>query len=88
MWFAVAHFLVLESCSAPVHETQVSVLLQTSNKTNALFWSAGFTCLFLAALGLCCCAWLSLVTVSWGYALDLVLRPLIAAASFAAGHGL
>ena len=67
MWFVVADFLVLESfVFASVHESQVTMFLQTSNKTNAIFWSAGFMYLFLAVLvlGLCCCTWLSLVAVS------------------------
>ena len=65
MWFVVAEFLVLESfVFASVHESQVTMFLQTSNKTNAIFWSAGFMYLFLAVLGLWCCTWLSLVAVS------------------------
>lgn len=78
MWFVVANFLVLESfVFASVHESQVTMFLQTSNKTNAIFWTAGFMYLFLAVLGLYCCTGCSLV------ALRMLL---IAGASFVSEH--
>ena len=40
-----------------------------------------FYCLFLAVLGLCCCASFSLVALSQGYTLAVVLRPVFAVVS-------
>ena len=47
-----------------------------------------FIYLFLAVLGLRCCAWASLVASRGGYFLVVVCRLLIVVASLAAGHGL
>ena len=48
-----------------------------------------FVCLFLAALGLCCCAWAFSSCSEWGllFVVEL-LRLLIAVASLAAEHRL
>ena len=42
-----------------------------------------FICLFLAALGLCCCVWVFSSCIERGYALAAVCRLLIAAAPLA-----
>ena len=47
-----------------------------------------FVYLVLAALGLCCCVWLSLVAVSWGHSPAAVCGLLIAAAALVMEHGL
>ena len=44
--------------------------------------------LFMAVLGLCCCAGFSLVEMSRGYSTDAMLRLLISVVSLVAKHGL
>ena len=47
-----------------------------------------FIYLFLAVLGLHCCAWtFSLVETSWGYSLAVVCRLLIAVTTLVAEYG-
>ena len=61
---------------------------QGSPKYIFLFLKILFFNIFLAVLGLCCCAGFSLVMASGGCSLGAVCRLLIAVASLVMEHGL
>ena len=61
---------------------------QINNLKKSLFYVILFICLLLAVLGLLCYVGFSLVVMSRGYSLVVVLRLLIAVASLVAEPGL